>query len=71
MCIKAVMASVEGTFADGVAKEQQYGAVLFTSGQAQALQHAFFAQRAATKVRCGILKGFKFKESAKASLHCS
>ena len=50
MCIKAVMASTEGTFADGVAKEQQYSAVLFTSGQAQALQYAFFAQRAATKV---------------------
>ncbi len=44
------MASTEGTFADGVQKEAEFASVLFTSGQAQALQYAFFAQRAATKV---------------------
>ncbi len=43
-------ASVDGSFEDGVAKEQEYGAVLFMSGQARALQYAFFAQRAASKV---------------------
>ncbi len=44
-------ASVDGSFEDGVAKEQEYGAVLFMSGQARALQYAFFAQRAASKVK--------------------
>ena len=51
MCIKSVMASTEGSFDDGVSKEKEYSRVLFGSGQAQALQYAFFAQRAATKVR--------------------
>ena len=45
------MASTEGSFDDGVSKEKEYSRVLFGSGQAQALQYAFFAQRAATKVR--------------------
>ena len=51
MCIKSVVASTEGSFDDGVSKEKEYSRVLFGSGQAQALQYAFFAQRAATKVR--------------------
>ncbi len=50
MCIKAVMASTQGAFEEGVARESEYSMVLFTSNQAQALQYAFFAQRAATKV---------------------
>ena len=45
------MASTESSFDDGVSKEKEYSRVLFGSGQAQALQYAFFAQRAATKVR--------------------
>jgi len=49
-CIKAVEASVrQPTFAEGLAKEKECAAVLFGSGQAVALQYAFFAERAATK----------------------
>jgi enoyl-CoA hydratase/3-hydroxyacyl-CoA dehydrogenase/3,2-trans-enoyl-CoA isomerase len=46
--IKAVMASVtEPTYEQGIAKEKEFAYVLFFSGQARALQYAFFAQRKA------------------------
>lgn len=49
-CVKAVEASVKApTFADGITMEANYAKVLFGSGQAKALQYAFFAERAATK----------------------
>ena len=50
MCIKAVQASVQYPFQQGLAKEREYMGVLAMSGQARALQYAFFAERAAQKV---------------------
>ena len=50
MCIKAVQASVLYPFQQGLAKEREYMGVLAMSGQARALQYAFFAERAAQKV---------------------
>ena len=44
------MAAVQYPFERGLEKEMEFAAVLFQSGQARALQYAFFAQRAATKV---------------------
>lgn len=45
------MAAVEtSSFALGMEKEMEYAALLFQSGQARALQYAFFAQRKAVQV---------------------
>ncbi|XP_067158149.1 peroxisomal bifunctional enzyme [Apteryx mantelli] len=49
LCVQAVKAAAELPFADGVRKEQELFKVLLTSGQAQALQYAFFAERAVEK----------------------
>lgn len=50
-CIKSVMAAVEtDSFESGKRKELEYASVLFQSGQAAALQYAFFAQRKAMQV---------------------
>ncbi|XP_072724076.1 peroxisomal bifunctional enzyme isoform X2 [Ciconia boyciana] len=49
LCFQAVKAATEQTFADGVRKEQELFNILLTSGQAQALQYAFFAERAVQK----------------------
>nr|XP_013808509.1 PREDICTED: peroxisomal bifunctional enzyme [Apteryx mantelli mantelli] len=49
LCVQAVKAAAELPFADGVHKEQELFKVLLTSGQAQALQYAFFAERAVEK----------------------
>jgi hypothetical protein len=47
------MAAVEAdSFESGKRKEMEYAAILFQSGQAAALQYAFFAQRKAVQVRC-------------------
>ncbi|NWU97364.1 ECHP enzyme, partial [Upupa epops] len=46
LCMQAVRAATERPFAAGVQKEQELFRVLVTSGQAQALQYAFFAERA-------------------------
>ena len=49
LCFQAVKATTELPFADGVRKEQELFNVLLTSGQAKALQYAFFAERAVQK----------------------
>ncbi|NXP04627.1 ECHP enzyme, partial [Thinocorus orbignyianus] len=49
LCIQAVRAATEQPFADGVRKERELFNVLLTSGQAQALQYAFFAEREVQK----------------------
>ncbi|XP_055580100.1 peroxisomal bifunctional enzyme [Falco cherrug] len=49
LCFQAVKAATEQPFVDGVRKERELFNVLLTSGQAQALQYAFFAERATQK----------------------
>ncbi|XP_010074418.1 PREDICTED: peroxisomal bifunctional enzyme [Pterocles gutturalis] len=49
LCFQAVKAATEQSFADGVRKERELFSILLTSGQAQALQYAFFAERAVQK----------------------
>ncbi|XP_007420691.1 peroxisomal bifunctional enzyme isoform X1 [Python bivittatus] len=49
MCFRAVEASVYLPFAEGIHKEKELFLFLLTSGQAKALQYAFFAQRVAEK----------------------
>ncbi|KFO91261.1 Peroxisomal bifunctional enzyme, partial [Buceros rhinoceros silvestris] len=49
LCFQAVKAATEQPFADGVRKEQELFRILMTSGQAPALQYAFFAERAVQK----------------------
>lgn len=49
LCFQAVKAATEQPFADGVRKEQELFRILMTSGQALALQYAFFAERAVQK----------------------
>ncbi|KAL7990767.1 hypothetical protein Chor_014197 [Crotalus horridus] len=49
MCFRAVEASVYLPFAEGICKEQEFFLLLLTSGQAKALQYAFFAQRITEK----------------------
>ncbi|KAM3834843.1 peroxisomal bifunctional enzyme [Vipera latastei] len=49
MCFQAVEASVYLPFAEGIRKEKELFLFLLTSGQAKALQYAFFAQRIAEK----------------------
>ena len=48
--IKAVMASLNGSFEQGLETELNHMITLAMSGQARALQYAFFAERAATQV---------------------
>jgi 3-hydroxyacyl-CoA dehydrogenase len=48
--LEAVAASVSQTFADGIATERKIFAELMASSESQALRHAFFAERAASKV---------------------
>ncbi|KAJ7325011.1 hypothetical protein JRQ81_018031 [Phrynocephalus forsythii] len=45
MCIRAIQASVSLPFAEGIKREREGFLYLFNSGQAKALQYAFFAQR--------------------------
>ncbi|KFQ33037.1 Peroxisomal bifunctional enzyme, partial [Merops nubicus] len=46
LCFQAVRAAAEQPFEDGVRRERELFQVLLSSGQAQALQYAFFAERA-------------------------
>ncbi|NXN16552.1 ECHP enzyme, partial [Indicator maculatus] len=46
LCFQAVRASTEQPFAAGVRRERELFGVLLASGQAQALQYLFFAERA-------------------------
>ncbi|XP_059711121.1 peroxisomal bifunctional enzyme isoform X2 [Haemorhous mexicanus] len=46
LCFQAVRAATERPFAEGVRRERELFRVLLSSGQAQALQYAFFAERA-------------------------
>lgn len=46
LCFQAVRAAAERPFAEGVRRERELFQVLLTSGQARALQYAFFAERA-------------------------
>jgi len=48
--LEAVAASLEPSFAQGIAVEQKIFAELIASTESQALRHAFFAERAASKV---------------------
>uniref|UniRef100_A0A803YBY2 Peroxisomal bifunctional enzyme n=1 Tax=Meleagris gallopavo TaxID=9103 RepID=A0A803YBY2_MELGA len=49
LCFQAIKAATEQPFADGVRKERELFNILLTSGQAKALQYAFFAERAVEK----------------------
>lgn len=49
MCFHAVKASVYLPFAEGIRRERELFMFLLTSGQAKALQYAFFAQRLVEK----------------------
>ncbi|XP_026557150.1 peroxisomal bifunctional enzyme [Pseudonaja textilis] len=49
MCFRAVEASVYLPFEEGIRKEKELFLLLCTSGQAKALQYAFFAQRISEK----------------------
>ncbi|XP_054838325.1 peroxisomal bifunctional enzyme [Eublepharis macularius] len=49
MCFRAVEASLHLPFEEGIRKERELFLFLLTSGQAKALQYAFFAQRAVEK----------------------
>lgn len=48
-CVQAVRAAATLPYTQGMEREQELMATLFTSGQARALQYIFFAQRAAGK----------------------
>ena len=48
--LEAVSASVSQSFAEGVATERKIFAELMASEESQALRHAFFAERAASKI---------------------
>lgn len=45
-CVQAVRAAATLPYAEGLERERELMATLFTSGQARALQYCFFAQRA-------------------------
>lgn len=45
-CVQAVRAAATLPYAQGMEREKELMATLFTSGQARALQYGFFAQRA-------------------------
>ena len=49
-CIQAVKAAVELPFLDGVNRERELSRSCIQNPQSKALQHVFFAERAATKV---------------------
>uniref|UniRef100_K7GHF1 Peroxisomal bifunctional enzyme n=2 Tax=Pelodiscus sinensis TaxID=13735 RepID=K7GHF1_PELSI len=49
LCVQAVKASVQLPFTEGIWKEREFLHYLVTSGQAKAMQYAFFAQRAVQK----------------------
>ncbi|NWR35614.1 ECHP enzyme, partial [Tachuris rubrigastra] len=49
LCFQAVRAATQLPFADGVRRERELFMVLLSSGQARALQYAFFAERAAQR----------------------
>lgn len=49
VCVQAVQASTYLPFPEGIRKERELFNFLLTSGQAKALQYAFFAQRAMGK----------------------
>ncbi|XP_050184028.1 peroxisomal bifunctional enzyme [Myiozetetes cayanensis] len=49
LCFQAVRAATQMPFADGVRRERELFMVLLSSGQARALQYAFFAERAVQK----------------------
>ena len=48
-CVRAVQAAVQYPYDMGSQKEKELGLYLNTSGQARALQYAFFAERMANK----------------------
>ena len=52
------MASVQLPREEALDKESEYAIQLFTSYQSKALQYAFFAERAATKVCIGTIVYF-------------
>ena len=62
LCFQAVKAATEQPFADGVRREQELFNILLTSGQAQALQYAFFAERAVQ--RWTMLSGASWKSAS-------
>ncbi|XP_029980319.1 peroxisomal bifunctional enzyme isoform X2 [Sphaeramia orbicularis] len=48
-CVQAVRAAATLPYTQGMKREQELMATLFTSGQARALQYCFFAQRAVSR----------------------
>lgn len=48
-CVQALRAAATLPYAQGMEREKELMATLFTSGQARALQYCFFAQRAVGK----------------------
>lgn len=48
-CVQAVRAAATQPYTQGMEREKELMATLFTSGQARALQYCFFAQRAVSR----------------------
>ncbi|NWX96263.1 ECHP enzyme, partial [Nothoprocta ornata] len=67
LCIQAVRAATELPFAEGLRRERELFRVLLTSGQARALQYAFFAERAVEKWTTP--KGASWKSAAPRPIH--
>ncbi|XP_064313232.1 peroxisomal bifunctional enzyme [Phalacrocorax carbo] len=67
LCFQAVKAATEKPFADGVQKERELFNILLTSGQAQALQYAFFAERVVQKWTTP--SGASWKSSSPQPIH--
>ncbi|NXA41352.1 ECHP enzyme, partial [Eudromia elegans] len=67
LCIQAVRAATELPFAEGLRRERELFSVLLTSGQARALQYAFFAERTVDKWTTA--RGASFKSASPHPIH--
>ncbi|KAF3694935.1 Peroxisomal bifunctional enzyme [Channa argus] len=66
-CVQAVRAAATLPYTQGMEREKELMATLYTSGQARALQYSFFAQRAVSKWR--IPSGARWDTSTPRPLH--
>ncbi|TMS06710.1 Peroxisomal bifunctional enzyme [Larimichthys crocea] len=66
-CVQAVRAAATLPYSQGMEREQELMATLFTSGQARALQYCFFAQRAVG--RWSMPSGARWDTSKPRSIH--
>lgn len=66
-CVQAVRAAATLPYAQGMEREKELMATLFTSAQARALQYSFFAQRAVS--RWSMPSGARWDTSKPRSVH--